>query len=148
MSTMRQFDPLVVNDYVTDIYQFAPHRHTYYELIYIFKGNGTHLLNNNQFHYQAGDLFLMAPDDHHHFEVKQATRFIVIKFTEHYFSTSHLRNTEKDLVPQVLMQARSLKENKVSFSQTAALSLRNTVQNITRYKDDVDLAHSNYIYFQ
>lgn len=148
MSTFRQFDLLVINDYVTDIYRFAPHGHTYYELIYILKGKGIHLLNNNRFSYQSGDLYLVAPNDQHHFEVKQATRFVVIKFTEDYFSALHQTRTDKDLVPQVIMQTRSLKETKVSFSPTSALSLKNTVENIIRCKDAANLVHSIYVYHQ
>ena len=102
MSILRQFDPLVINDYVTSIYQYAPHGHTYYELIYIGKGKGTHLLNNNSLDYQGGDLFLISPDDHHHFEVTLPTRFIVIKFTDDYFRLAGSVNGRMNVVPRPL----------------------------------------------
>jgi AraC-like DNA-binding protein len=148
MNTFRQFDPLVVKDYVTDVFLFAPHGHTYYELVYIFKGNGNHLLNNNQVSYHAGDLFLISPDDYHHFEVKQSTRFIVIKFTEDYFNTSGLRGKGMDSMPQVVMRMQALKETKLVFNAPSALSLKSTVLNIASYKDFNNIGSSSHVYFQ
>lgn len=142
MSTFRQFEPLIINDYVTDIYLYPPHGHTYYELIYIFKGKGIHLLNNNQMDYRSGDLFLMSPDDHHHFEVKQPTRFVVIKFTNEYF------NNLTTIDVKAIMQMQTLKETKMAFNPQLSLSLKNTIQNISSYKEHKNVASLSHVYFQ
>jgi AraC-like DNA-binding protein len=148
MAILRQFDPLVINDYVTGTYQYATHGHTYYELIYIGKGKGTHLLNNNSLDYRGGDLFLISPDDRHHFEVTLPTRFIVIKFTDDYFNQSSPGNGSMNVVPQAIMRMPALKEIKPGFSQMESVSLKNTILNIAGYKDRNDLATSPHVYFQ
>lgn len=142
MSTFRQFEPLIINDYVTDIYLYPPHGHTYYELIYIFKGKGIHLLNNNQMDYRGGDLFLISPDDRHHFEVKQRTRFVVIKFTNEYL------NDLTTIDVKAIMQMRTLKETKMAFNSQLSLSLKTTIQNISSYKEHKNVASLSHVYFQ
>jgi cupin superfamily acireductone dioxygenase involved in methionine salvage len=98
MTTLKQLDPLIINSYVTDVFPYPPHSHTYYELIYIFKGLGSHFLNHIQFKYTSGDLFLIAPDDSHHFQIEQPTHFVIVKFTEQLFDKNpqHLMGIDAD----------------------------------------------------
>jgi len=60
------------------------HNHNFYELIVIASGKGTHYLNGITFTYKKGDAFLLRPSDAHTFSIKNKTRFIYIKFTEHH----------------------------------------------------------------
>lgn len=62
-----QFLPLVIEDYEDGVQHFPKHSHTYYELIYIHNGTGTHMLNEKPFLYGAGDVYLISPADHHVF---------------------------------------------------------------------------------
>ncbi|NSL85797.1 helix-turn-helix transcriptional regulator [Chitinophaga sp. Mgbs1] len=54
----------------------------YYRLAFIQEGEGMHCTNGNAYPYQAGKLFLLAPDDAHHFDIQTPTRFIFIRFTQ------------------------------------------------------------------
>jgi len=148
MTILRQFDPLVIKDYMATVFQYKPHGHTYYELIYIVKGKGIHLFNHNRISYQTGDLFLISPGDHHHFEIIQPTRFVVIKFTEEYFEKSNPCGSFSRLKPLELMRMSALKENKLILDQFAAASLKTTIQNITAYREQRNVWSSLYIYFQ
>jgi AraC-like DNA-binding protein len=150
MRTMRQFDPLIIENYVTDVFLYAPHGHTYYELIYILKGNGVHILNNNRMTYKAGDLFLMSPADRHHFTVRQRTQFVVIKFTDAYFGKNPETPTGSgvEVSPQIIMQLQSLKETKLEFKGRQKISLRHTIENIIAYKHYKNLGSLPYVYFQ
>ncbi|CAM4385341.1 transcriptional regulator, AraC family [Pedobacter westerhofensis] len=148
MGILRQFDLLIIKDYVTATFLYEPHGHTYYELIYIFKGKGIHLLNHNRINYQAGDLFLISPGDHHHFEIRRPTRFVVIKFTEGYFAASGKMISSSGLSPLDLMRMSALKESKLTFGPFAATSLKNIISNITLYKDQNNAGSSLALHFQ
>jgi len=148
MTTLRQFDPLIIRDYITDVFLFGPHGHTYYEMIYIFKGKGTHLLNHNLMDYHAGELFLISPEDHHHFEVKISTRFIVIKFTEDYFNISAENGLQRKLIPLDIMRLQALKEVKLNFDSLSASALQKTILAIAACKDNINVATSQFVYYQ
>lgn len=58
------------------------HKHTYFEIIFILKGNGMHNVNGNTFRYTNGDVFLLGPEDYHHFAIHEVTEFCFIRFQE------------------------------------------------------------------
>jgi AraC family L-rhamnose operon regulatory protein RhaS len=66
-----------------------PHRHHYFELLYILEGAGSHTINNNQYPYGKGNLFLLTPDDTHSFEISSDTRCCIIDFTKGLFAKRH-----------------------------------------------------------
>lgn len=47
------------------IVPLGPHRHRFFELIYVELGSGTHRLGDQQIPTQAGDLFAISPNDVH-----------------------------------------------------------------------------------
>lgn len=63
-------------------WQHPVHNHTYFEIIFILKGNGIHNLNGNSFNYAEGDIFLLGPEDFHAFEIRDLTEFCFIRFNE------------------------------------------------------------------
>jgi AraC family L-rhamnose operon regulatory protein RhaS len=65
------------------------HRHHYFELLYILEGAGSHTINNNQYPYSKGNLFLLTPDDTHSFEISSDTRCCIIDFTKGLFAKRH-----------------------------------------------------------
>lgn len=74
---------LSVKDYAAE---HAPlHRHNYFELVYVLKGRGFHIINENQFAYGKEDLFLLTPTDSHTFLAHEASSFCVIDFTASFF---------------------------------------------------------------
>jgi mannose-6-phosphate isomerase-like protein (cupin superfamily) len=42
-------------------WEHSVHKHTYFEIIFILKGQGRHNLNGNSFDYSDGDVFLVGP---------------------------------------------------------------------------------------
>ncbi|MDZ4329797.1 MAG: AraC family ligand binding domain-containing protein, partial [Flavobacterium sp.] len=88
MPKLNQFETLVIDEFEEDKFHLPTHSHTYYEIIYIVKGNGIHHLNNNLLSYKTGDLFVISPDDEHYFDIKKSTRFVFIKFTDNYFNSN------------------------------------------------------------
>ena len=72
-----------------------PHRHHFFELIYVLEGSGVHTINDNHYTFSKGDVFLLTPEDAHTFEIHYATTFCIIDFTKSFFSKSIGRQEEK-----------------------------------------------------
>jgi AraC-like DNA-binding protein len=72
------------------------HKHSFFELVFIVSGEGIHHINNTSFPYFAGQLFLLAPEDIHHFSIKEPTQFFFIRFTDMYISSSGLHTVLKN----------------------------------------------------
>ena len=62
-----------------------PHKHSFFEIVYVERGSGIQCINQHEFDYQAGHIFLLPPLDCHSFKVKEPSRFYYIRFTDHYF---------------------------------------------------------------
>lgn len=58
------------------------HKHSYFEIIFILKGNGIHNINGNTFEYSEGDVFLLGPEDYHNFEINEMTEFCFVRFND------------------------------------------------------------------
>ena len=66
--------------------------HSFFEMIYVLKGSGVHMLNGNRYPYKKGDFFLLTPDDLHSFESLAMSRFCIIDFTKNFLLKTHRRN--------------------------------------------------------
>ena len=71
------------------------HKHHFFELIYVLDGSGIHNINENNYEFKKGDVFLLTPDDAHTFQIVVPTRFCIIDFTKSFFSKSADRQEEK-----------------------------------------------------
>ncbi|WGK65022.1 AraC family transcriptional regulator [Croceiramulus getboli] len=63
-----------------------PTARNYFEIYFIEEGKGKHYINEFIIYYQTGDIFLIAPQDEHRFEIEEETQFCVFQFTELLFS--------------------------------------------------------------
>jgi len=62
-----------------------PHKHNFFELIYVEKGSGYQCINQHEFKYREGNIFLLPPLDCHSFKISEPSRFYFVRFTDHYF---------------------------------------------------------------
>tara|TARA_R100000027_G_scaffold53825_2_gene42789 strand:+ start:11422 stop:12285 length:864 start_codon:yes stop_codon:yes gene_type:complete len=62
-----------------------PHKHSFFEIVYVEKGSGIQCINSHEFEYKAGNIFLLPPLDCHSFRVQEPSRFYYIRFTDHFF---------------------------------------------------------------
>lgn len=143
-----QFDTLVIHDFEAETFHLPIHSHTYYEIVYINKGSGIHLLNKSKVSYGKGDLFLICPDDEHSFEIKTSTHFTFIKFTDSYFSGYKMSFQEDMIVssPEEIMRNKLLKEVRLKMDAPYAGILKDVVKNIVAYGTG-DLASSAIVYY-
>lgn len=146
----KQFNPLEIDSFEVSEYPFPKHSHTYYELVYIFKGCGNHHLNHLVTPYKAGDLFLISLEDEHYFDIKKSTKFAFIKFNDSFFeSNKHLSpDTLMTASPMDIMRNPLLKEEKLCFDEPCKTILRKTVENILDYNKICDVTTSPIMFFQ
>lgn len=145
-----QFDQLVIHDFEERVFHLPAHSHTYYELIYIRKGSGVHLLNHNKLPYKAGDLFMICPDDEHHFEIAKRTHFTFIKFTDSYFAGHKMNRPDAHIlwIPEAIMGNKLLKEVKLKMDEPCVNILRKTIENIVDYNCRGNVESSPLVYYQ
>jgi len=150
MSKFKQFDALVIKDFEEQVFHLQAHGHTYYELIYIYKGTGFHLINNNTIPYKEGDLFAISPEDEHHFEIIKSTRFILMKFTDVYFDDKvhHSYSENFDVIPEDIMRLKLLKEVKLEFGKPYKALLHQTIKNIILYHEFKNPGFSPFVHQQ
>jgi len=150
MKKLNQYDTLVIDEFEEEKFHLPVHSHTYYELIYIVKGDGIHHLNQNMIPYKGGDLFAISPDDTHYFDIHNSTRFIFIKFTDSYFSSNKNLATDDMLLntPERIMREKILKETVLQLDEPCRTILKNTVLNITAYNMRKDVSVSPIVFYQ
>jgi AraC family L-rhamnose operon regulatory protein RhaS len=88
MKRYVRYDPFDIYSFEVAEWPHPVHKHTYCEIIFIRGGAGRHFINSNCFDYQAGDVFLLGPEDYHYFEITQSTRFCYIRFTGSFITAS------------------------------------------------------------
>jgi len=132
MRRLRQFEPFILSDFELDVYPLPRHNHTYYEIIYIYHGSGQHCLNNNNFNYATGDLFLLTPEDNHYFIIEQRTRFVFLKFTDSFFYNQRYTSPgffDREVEP--VMRNKFLQETKPALTLADKQFLKSIIDNIT-----------------
>ncbi|WP_276346995.1 AraC family transcriptional regulator [Daejeonella sp. JGW-45] len=86
MKRFIQHDSLFIRHFTTTQWPFPVHKHDHFELMFIRYGEGYHYLNDVKYSYKGPCLFLLAPDDHHIFEIEAETEFSVLKLNSVYLS--------------------------------------------------------------
>lgn len=145
-----QFDPLLIDDMELDEFNLPLHSHTYYEIIYVMKGCGTHQINSVVLPYKCGDLFLISPEDKHIFNFHKRSRLIFIKFTDYYFQDNKHLSPDAYIMsnPEDIMKNQLLKEEKLIFDEPCKSILKKTVENIVAYNCRLDISSSPIMFFQ
>ena len=70
-------------------------KNNFFELIYVVSGTGIQIINNNQFQYRSGNLFLVTPQDIHSFEILTPTKFFFLRFNEYYIKTNSQKGMQE-----------------------------------------------------
>jgi len=80
------YDEFDIKVHTFSVSPFPSRRHLFFEIVYILKGSGIHILNKERFDYNPNDLFLLTPHDTHQFESAEETSICIITFNEIFFS--------------------------------------------------------------
>ena len=63
-----------------------PHKHNFFEIVYVDSGSGMQCINQNKIPYREGNVFLLPPLDCHSFQIETPSRFYFVRFTDYYFT--------------------------------------------------------------
>jgi len=148
MIKLRQFYTLNIQDFEEQDFPLPYHSQNYYELVYVYRGSGLHLLNNTSTVFEAGDLLVVSQEDEHHFEPNTGTRIIAIKFTSNYFNSNSQYFQPLGSSPENIMNNKILKEIRMSFDAEQRIILRQTIDNILLYNQHKDASSSPIVFFQ
>jgi AraC family transcriptional regulator, L-rhamnose operon regulatory protein RhaS len=97
-----QHEPFNIYCFEAERWEHPVHKHTYFEIIFILKGKGTHTINDNSFQYAKGDVFLLGPEDYHEFSIRTVTEFCYIRFMESFFNSASSDKQWKQTVELLL----------------------------------------------
>jgi AraC-like DNA-binding protein len=100
MKRFNQYEPYTISHFELNEWPYPLHNHNHFEVIYIHKGSGLHNINDHQFDFRPGDVFLLGPQDSHSFQIASTTLFTYIRFTELFFG-----NNQKELPARNLKQS-------------------------------------------
>ncbi len=79
-----------------DEWKKRPHKHNFFEIVYVEQGRGLQCINQHEFKYRPGNVFLLPPMDCHSFKIIEPSRFYFVRFTDHYFMNSEKLADYKD----------------------------------------------------
>ena len=81
------------------------HKHMFFELVYIISGTGTQCINQNQFKYHAGHMFLITPEDCHSFTIETTTEFFFLRFNDIYIKSKAFHSEDVERLEYILNNA-------------------------------------------
>lgn len=77
-----------------ELNRMEPHRHTYYEIIWVKKGHGTHLIDFETYQFSGPCLFILNPGVVHKINKAVPTEGYVVKFSESFLLEEDLGGNE------------------------------------------------------
>ncbi|MDF2518350.1 MAG: hypothetical protein K0R59_3646 [Sphingobacterium sp.] len=128
----RQFEPLLISEFVEDTFHLPMHEQNYYELVYIRSGQGKHVINKFELNYERGDIFLVSPADKHYFNIHEKTHFLFILFTDSYFSQNRRQQKNYTWIME-LMNDRGLRESKLHMTDHDRLIYSHLLEAVRLY---------------
>lgn len=88
MQTKSLTKDIEIDYVIKDQWSFPLHKHTHHEIQFILRGQGLHFINQDQFVYNAGDIFITLPQDNHSFVFQKKTAVCIVKFNEAFIQHS------------------------------------------------------------
>jgi AraC-like DNA-binding protein len=78
-------NPFTVSVEELEAWSRRPHKHNFFELVFIDQGTGRQCINDHNIAYAPENIFLLPPFDCHSFQIHTPTRFIFIRFNALFF---------------------------------------------------------------
>ncbi len=125
---------------------YAKHKHNFFELTFILKGSGQHILNKSIIDYKEGDVFFLTPKDEHEFIIATPTQFGILKFTEHLFLEKANLTSSTDWrknLDSVIFYANIIPESIIAFDKdreqlfSLYRMIKNEIENTLAYGRNV-----------
>lgn len=62
-----------------------PHRHDFFEILFIMKGSGLHIIDSNQYHIKPPTVFFLSPGQAHKLELSNDIEGFIFLFTAEFY---------------------------------------------------------------
>jgi YesN/AraC family two-component response regulator len=85
MHIEQSVQPFFISKEILSSWDRRPHRHNFFELVYIEAGTGSQCINSSELAYGPGNIFLLPPYDCHTFQIAEPTTFVFIRFNSLFF---------------------------------------------------------------
>ena len=94
----------------------SPNRHTFYEIVFILKGEGTHYIDEDEFPIQKGALYLILPSQVHHWNQQNELKAYVLRFDKSiFYNQTFLNNITLSQTNCLQLKDKSFKDIKNQF---------------------------------
>lgn len=123
-------------------------QNNFFELIYVLDGNGRQVVNENEFLYKPGNLFLLTPQDVYSFEVTRKSQFFLLRFNESFIHTNQAKNfDEGDWLHRMkfILENASHQPGCILKNQTDKPVIRELIESIIREQNNKQLFHRKII---
>ena len=147
MQRYNQFHPILISDFESSHWQHPAHNHNHYELIYIKRGSGKHIINRNSFDYGKGNIFLLGPQDYHEFDITETTHFIYLKFTDLYIKSNTHEQKQWVQDMEYLIKNKEVRLSKFNIS-AADQNIADAIYNVILQLKSSIMQNEGLIYLQ
>jgi AraC-like DNA-binding protein len=123
-------------------------QNNFFELIYVLAGNGRQFVNDNEFYYKPGNLFLLTPQDVYSFEIAGKTQFFFIRFNEIFIRTNKAKNYDDgDWLHRMkfILENASHQPGCILKNQTDKPVVRELIESIIREQTNQQLFYNKII---
>lgn len=148
MRKLRQFTPLVIEEFVKADFHEPAHEQNYYEIFYIREGRGVHHINGIPIEYGPGDVFVISPFDFHYADIELLTHFGVIKFTEGYLMGKIGFLSGISQTPDLLLFNNAIRGHKLLLPEFESQLVKALVENVLSCRNRSNLEILPYVFFQ
>lgn len=138
------YQPFEIVSKTVDICPKLGHQHTFFELVYILEGTGKQCINQNEFNYHPGHMFLITPQDCHSFTIASTTSFFFLRFNDIYIKESGLwRENVAQL--EYILQNVSHKPGCILKNQSDKMLVKPMVEALLRELENRDLYNKELV---
>ncbi|WP_177735035.1 AraC family transcriptional regulator [Flavobacterium inviolabile] len=144
MKREHLYEPFSISFETLTEYPKPAHQHSYFELVYVLDGNGMQCINQNNFAYHPGHLFLITPQDCHSFTIDTPTQFFFLRFNDIYIRSNALQ-TDNIKRLEFILQNANHQPGCILKNQTDKSLVRPMVEAIIREYVNRDLYNKEVI---
>lgn len=113
--------PLCINE--VEQYAIHTHAHEFFEMVYIRRGHGAHLIGREKYSIRAGDLFIIHPGEAHRYVIEENSSLRIVNVLwQPKLVRQLLRAGENSLSSQALPYIAPLLQKRKKFSHHMHLS--------------------------
>jgi AraC-like DNA-binding protein len=148
MARANLYQPFECEFQELDRFPKTERQNNFFELIYVLAGNGRQFVNDNEFYYKPGNLFLLTPQDVYSFEIAGKTQFFFIRFNEIFIRTGKAKNYDDgDWLHRMkfILENASHQPGCILKNQTDKPVVRELIESIIREQTNQQLFYNKII---